>query len=125
MKIKIMLIKLAVLIFALILSHFLASPIGEWYAANHVVSYEFYIGPFAGYSTGFAIGYAFLSVLLFSIIFSKIKIGFYFALPVLLLALIGIMDDWARFSFIAFFAGLALSWIILKLKAHFLRSKNR
>jgi len=116
MTIKNILLKLVLLAGVLLLSHFVAFPIGEWYEKDHIVSHEFYIGPFAGYSSGFVIGYAFLSISLFAILFGRIKLGVYFALPILVFSLLGIMDDWAQLSFLAFLAGLALAWLILFLK---------
>ncbi|TSA45839.1 hypothetical protein D4R52_01695 [bacterium] len=104
-------------IVTLVLSHFTAYPIGHWFASRYFGSGEFYFGPFRGYLDGLSLSYIFYSSFLLSIFTGKFKIGFYFALPVLVFDLIlGAFNPQLWMDFILLAAGLGLAWLILLIK---------
>ena len=116
---------LITLFVVLFVTHLLAFPIGKWFASNYVVSYEFNLGEFPGYLSGFFIVYAFVAALGFSLVNNKILTGLYWVVPVLLFELIiRAYDPHLWLSLLLLALGLGLAWLILKLKALFVQKRD-
>src|SRR3989344_5092616 len=105
----------------LILSHFLAYPVGHWYDKTYSAGGSWVsIGPFDGYLDGLLSSYIILSSLILPIVGAKIKYGFYFAAPVIVFSiwLVG-WNFQLWMDLILLGLGLGLAWVIL-----FIRSKT-
>ena len=104
----------------LILSHFLAYPIGRWFEKKYPSGSWVTIGPFDGYLDGLTLSYIIVSSLVLSIVGGKIKYGFIAALPVFVIEIfLGAWDPQLWMDLILLGLGLGLAWVIL-----FIRSKT-
>ena len=103
---------------SIILAYFARTILGSWLAANYA-----YSGSFIGFGReqnfdGFLSSYVFFSSFILPLVSRKIKYGFYFALPVLVLDIIlGSFNPQLWLDLILLAAGLGLAHVILKIKA--------
>ncbi len=108
---------IAILI-SVVLAYFARTLFGVWLAEHYAYSGSF----FWGFSNpedfdGFLFSYIFLSSLLVTIFTGKIRLGLYATLPVLVLDLIlGAFNPQLWIDLVLLAVGLALAWVILKLK---------
>lgn len=110
--------KVLVIVVCVIISVLLAYPIGHWARAKYSSDSWLYIGPFQGYFTGLLLSYVFVSPLLCSLIFRKVRYGFYISLPVLIFGLLDLSSPWVTGLFFSFGFGFILSSIILIAQKH-------
>lgn len=102
---------------SLIVSYFLAYPVGNWFAGKYFGSGEFFFGPFRGFLDGFLLSYVFIASILTVLLTNKIKFGFYVVLPVLVFdVLTGSFNPQLWMDLVLLAAGLGLAWVILSLK---------
>jgi len=112
--------KTLAVVISLVASYFAAYPVGHWYARHGGAEYGWvYFGPFPGYSGAFLFSYVFLTPIILSLMSDRFKHGFFAIMPLLILGLFDIQDDWSRLLFLFSAAGLGLAWVIL-----FIRSKT-
>ena len=108
--------KIFAVLISLVLSYFAAFPVGKWFASKYAVGGFMYVGSFPGFLDGFLFSYVLFSSLFVSIISHKIKYGFAAALPVLIFDILHPTDPQFFYSLVFLASGLALAWVILKIK---------
>ena len=108
--------KIITFVISVVLSYFTATPVGKWFDENYVSGGFIYWGPFPGFLDGLLLSYVFFSALLLSLFSQKIKTGFYFSLPILILDIIsGSYNPQLWLSLILLALGLGLAYLILLL----------
>ena len=110
--------KLVAFVLSLAGAYLVAAPIGKWFDARYAGGGFIYWGPFPGYLDGLLFGYVFFASLLFPSLTNKIKLGVYWASPVILLDLVSGSYTQLGYSFILLAAGLGLAWMILFVKRY-------
>jgi len=109
--------KIGFILLTLVLSHFIAYPLGHWLDSRNQLYGWTYLGPFPGYLDGFLLGLLFISPIIFGLGLNKIKAGLYAGLPVLIIAfLLGADNPPFWMDLVFFVAGLALAHVIFLIK---------
>src|SRR3989344_1803233 len=105
------------LILSILAAYLTRGLIGSWLIENYAYGGSF-IGPGSGQNfDGLVLSYVFFSSVFFSLIFQKIKTGFYAALPILVInVVLGAFDPQLWLSLILLAAGLGIAWLLLFLK---------
>ena len=104
---------------SLVVSHFLAYPVGQWFHNQYGVGGGWIgqVGPSPGYLDGLFFSYIFVSALLFSVVNNKLKSGFYASSPIVIFdLLLGAFNPQLWMDLILLALGLGLAWLILFLK---------
>jgi len=128
MKLKSIVFKILIFLVAFVASNVTASTIGEWLKSRYAFySYgPFFWGPSNGeVIDGWILGYVIFSALLFPLYTQRIRSGFYWALPALLLLfLTGTINPQLWLSLLLLALGLGLAWLILKLKTRIVQKRD-